>query len=76
MSTGELLKESLGVVGSGTLLFLSIRKGAPSIALAAEGAVALKEMAGLAPHLSHAVQLQRLRASSTGASWDFAQAPA
>lgn len=29
--------------------------------MAAEGAVTLKEMVGLAPHLSHAVQLQRLR---------------
>jgi hypothetical protein len=61
VNTGELLKEALGVVGSSTLLLLSIRKGAASIALAAEGAIVLKEMAGLAPHLSHAVQLQRLR---------------
>ena len=61
VSTGEMVKEALGVIGSGTLLVLSIRKGTPSIALAAEGAVTLKEMVGLAPHLSHAVQLQRLR---------------
>jgi hypothetical protein len=55
------VKEALGAIGTGALLALSVRKGAPRIALAAEGAIALKEMVGLAPHVSNIVQLQRLR---------------